>query len=228
MPQLSQDPYFADTTVLVVSASAPQRAGDLLDLGALVLRYAGFGYVPTGDGLHCVPDPGARLDTTIERSSLRPEQVRGRPPAAVALAYLDAHLDRPPYLVATHGPLLGRLIAAHRDSCPVLGDLTILDIARLAHHLHPETGPRLERWAGHLDVSGLSTRPGERTRLAAALFMHLMRELLRREEPGDFAALIRIGELQRSDGSPPQRSPSGPATPSTLHDRRLPWTPVRV
>jgi hypothetical protein len=228
MPQLSQDPYFADTTVIVVTATAPRRAGELLDLGALVLRFAGFGHVPTGDGLHCVPDPGADLATTIQRSGLEPEQVRARPPAAIALAYLDARLTRQPYLVATHGPLLGRLIAAHLDSVPTLADLPILDTARLTRHLFPDASPRLEQWTGRLDTSGLSSRVGEQTRLATALFMHAMREVLRRQQPHDFTALLRIAGLQWPQSLPLRGTAPELTARSAGQDRRLAWTPAKA
>jgi hypothetical protein len=220
--QLSQDPHFAAATVVVAAAIPPRRGGDLLDVGALVLRYSGFGYLPVGGGVRCVPDPSVDLATTIARSGLAPEQVHDRPPGSIALAYLDAHLTRPPYLVATHGPVLGQMIAAHRDSCPVLAELTILDTARLARHAFPGADPRLERWAGRLDISVLTDRVGERTRLTAALFMQAMGEVLRRDDVADLASLLRIAALE-----PPQRSSAplalpGPTTP--LQDRRLAWT----
>jgi hypothetical protein len=221
---LPQDPQFADTTVLVVTASLPRRSSDLLELGALPLRYAGFGYVDTGErALRCVPDPSAALDTTIGRSGLRPDQVRGRPPAAIALAFLDAHLTRPPYLVATHGPVLGQMIAAHADSCPVLADLTILDTARLARHVYRGANLRLEQWADRLalDTSALTGQTSGETLLATALFMHLMHELLRDGNTGDLAWLLQIAQLERP------RHP-GAALISGKGGGRRAWTPARA
>ena len=224
--QLSQDPHFAAATVVVASATVPQRGGDLLELGALVLRYAGFGYVPVIGGVYCVPDPSADLATTVARSALAPEQVRGRPPGAIALAYLDAHLASPPYLVATHGPVLGQMIAAHADSCPVLAELTILDTARLARHVLPAADPRLEAWADRLDTSSLNSRVSASTRLTAALFMHAMREVLRRGDPADLDSLIQVAEFERAARSLLPRVAIAPAAPA--HEGRLAWTPARA
>lgn len=222
---LSQDACFVDTTVLVVSATVPQRGSDLLELGALVLRYAGFRYIPVDGGVYCVPDPAAGLETTMARSGLHPELLRGRPPAAIALAYLDAHLVRPPYLVATHGPVLGEKIAAHRDCCPALAELTILDTARLARHAFPGADPRLEAWAARLDTRGLSERVDERTRLTTALFMHAMREVLRRGDLADLASLTRVAKFDQPARSTP-RPTRGPADPA--REGRLAWTPARA
>lgn len=219
---LSQDPHVVDATVLAVSATLPRRGSDLLELGALGLRFAGFGYVPVGGGMYCVPDPAASLETTTARSGLHPDLVRGRPPAAIAVAYLDAYLDCPPYLVATHGPVLGQMIAAHRDSCPVLAELTILDTARLVRHLFPGEDPRLEAWADRLDTGGLTDRVDERTRLTAALVMHTMHEVLRRGDPADLASLVHIAQLEQPAPRSAPRPASGPT--AAERDRRLAWT----
>lgn len=220
--QLSPDLNVADATVLAVSVTLPGLSGDLLELGAVGLRIAGFEYVPVGGAMRCVPDPGAGPETTSARSGLRPDLVRGRPPAAIALAFLDAYLARPPYLVATHGPVLGQMIAAHRDICPVLAELTILDTERLVRQLFPGQDPHLDAWADRLDTSGLTDRVDGRTRLTAALVMRTMSEALRRGGQADLVSLIHSAQPEQSTRRSAPRSASGPATGE--RGRRLAWT----
>ena len=218
-----EDPAFAAATMLVV-ASTPPRPDTGAELGAVVLRYSGFGYMPVSD-LHCALDAHTDPATTLRRSGLRPDQVLGRPPAAVALAYLDSWLTRPPYLLVTHGPVLREQIETHRDSCPTLADLTLLDTGLLARHLHPGPHLRLNQWASRLGARPLAANTSLEARLVAGLFTRLMGELLRRPDPADLAALIQIAAPPPPDA--PAARPAGalPRPSSAARERNAAWTP---
>lgn len=179
MPALTSDPTLTGATLVALAASRSPGGG--FAVAADVRRFAGWEFYRVAT-LHCEVPGRATEHQLVRASGLGAEQVRGRTPPAVAMAYLDAHLTQPPYLLVAHqaGPLAS-LIAGCAQRCPALGAAQLLDTAELARQLRgtlAEVG--LAAYAEQFQVP--------RTALAAvadhaALTAQLFTSLARQEPP---------------------------------------------
>jgi hypothetical protein len=188
MPALTRDREV--TAATLVALAATRSPGGRFAIAADVRRFAGWHYYRVAT-LHCEVPADADERSVLRGSGLAADQVRGRSPAAVALAYLDAHLACPPYLLVAHqAGALGSLIRSHAEVCPGLAAARLVDCAELAGHLRgvPSTVP-LESYAEEFAVprSALTHLP-RRAELSALLFAALARQEQREER--DLQALL--------------------------------------
>lgn len=176
MPALTRDPAVTEATIVALTASRLPGSG--FTIAADVRRFAGWDFYRVST-LHCEVPGGAHEHRLIHGSGLRPEQIRGRTPSAVALKYLDAHLARPPYLLLAHqaGPLVS-LIAQYGEHCPALAAAAILDTAELVRQVRgtPASVP-LDAYAEQFQIPRSSLTPvTARAALTARVFTSLARQ----------------------------------------------------
>ncbi|HTJ67930.1 MAG TPA: hypothetical protein VL551_10405 [Actinospica sp.] len=176
MPALTSDPTVTGATLVALAASRSPGGG--FAVAADVRRFAGWEFYRVAT-LHCEVPGAATEHQVVRASALTVEQIRGRTPAAVAMAYLDAHLTQPPYLLATHqaGPLAS-LIAGCAKQCPALAAARLLDTAELARQLRGTPAQvGLEAYAEqfHVPRASLAT-VADRAGLTAQLFTSLARQ----------------------------------------------------
>lgn len=176
MPALTSDPTVTGATLVALAASRSPGGG--FAVAADVRRFAGWEFYRVAT-LHCEVPGGAAEHQLAHASGLSAEQIGGRTPAAVAMAYLDAHLAQSPYLLAAHqaGPLAS-LIAGCAQQCPTLAAARLLDTAELARQLRgtpAEVG--LEAYAEqfHIPCASLAA-VADRAALTAQLFTSLARQ----------------------------------------------------
>jgi hypothetical protein len=188
MPALTADPAVTGATLVALATSG--LAGGGFAVAADVLRFAGWEYYRVA-ALRCEVPGGTREHQVSRGSGLGIERIRGWSPAAVALAYLDAHLTHPPYLLLAHqaGPLAS-LIARFAEQCPALAACALLDTAELARQLRgAAAGLPLESYAEQFQISRASlTEVRARAELTAKVFAGLARQ----EPPtgADLAGLV--------------------------------------
>jgi len=182
MPALTRDRELTAATLIALAATGSPGAG--FAIAADVRRFAGWDYYRVST-LRCEVPAGAAEHRVLTGSGLVAERIHGRSPAAVALAYLDAHLVCPPYLLVAHqAGALGSLIRHHAEACPRLAAASLVDSAELAGRLRgvPATVP-LDSYAQEFALQ----RPAladlsRRAELTAMLFAALARQD-QREDP---------------------------------------------
>jgi hypothetical protein len=202
MSTLTHDLAHSGATFVVVTTTAPVAPHETFALAAVAVRIADTGFERVGR-LHCAVNPAARVGLVLERSGLRPDQIEERAPAEVALAYLDARLTRPPYVVLAYGPLPGRQITAHHASCLVLAALPRLDIQRLERHLRGhDWSPALER--ARPDPAAQAPAPRE-AEFVAGLFEHLVLAAAAHTGIADLPGLLEVARDHPAAAPMPDR-----------------------
>lgn len=176
MPALTSDPTVTGATLVALAASRSPGGG--FAVAADVRRFAGWEFYRVAT-LRCEVPGGASVQQLAHASGLSAEQIKGRSPAAVAMAFVDAHLAQPPYLLAAHqaGPLAS-LIANCAQQCPALAAARLLDTAELARQLRGTPAQvGLEAYAEQFRMPrpSLATVAG-RAALTAQLFTSLTRQ----------------------------------------------------
>jgi DNA polymerase III epsilon subunit-like protein len=144
------------------------RRPEPIDVAAVSLRWAGTGFDEVGRYSALIQPPAHAPVTGFdtEQTGITADMVAAAPPAAEAMAALDATFkpDGPYLLVAHNAPTEAGLLYDHRDHCPLLAATSLIDTLRLARVAFPGLDThRLDALLHHLHVP----RPADRHRALA-------------------------------------------------------------
>ena len=141
------DPAFLATTYVVVDFESLTPAGRPpvpVEVAAIAGKFSPAGdWTETGrfQSLMRPPDDVPVTSFDQAQTGLTARYLAGQPPAAEAMAALDARLARPPYrLVAHSAHTEATLIAGQRQHCPALAAASLLCTVRLSRQAFPELG----------------------------------------------------------------------------------------
>jgi hypothetical protein len=139
MSSLLNDPALTAATIVALSMGPlPAQPDIALELAAHVCRVSHGRLEEIGGSAYVrIPAAGTSEGEIARRSGLSVRQVAGMSAAAIALAYLNLHLTRPPYVLAVHqAPRFAEVLDQHRDYCPALAAADLIDTAQWADRLH--------------------------------------------------------------------------------------------
>lgn len=136
----------------------------------------------------------------INQTGITPDMLAHQPPAGEVLAELDRRFTAGPYLlVAHHAPTEARLLSNHREHCPHLARIDLLDTVRLARNLYPELPKHgLDDLLRHLHIPCPPHRHRAMADVQAStdLFIHLI-------TTSDWADLRQLRALAGTPPRPP-------------------------
>ncbi|MGH3669823.1 MAG: 3'-5' exonuclease [Pseudonocardiaceae bacterium] len=114
----------------------------------------------------------------INQTGITPAMLADRPAAGQVLAELDRRFSAGPYLlIAHHAPTEARILSDHREYCPNLARIDLLDTVRLARDLFPELPKHgLDELLRHLRIPSPAQRHRAMADVQATtdLFLHMI------------------------------------------------------
>lgn len=202
MGGLTDDPDFLATTFVVIDFEATTPKGypaQPIEVAALALRYEEGAWTTVGRSASLIRPPAFAPVTpaVTAQTGLTPEQLIQAPSPAEALGALNRRFTAGQryLLVAQHAATEANIIHNHREHCPALARIDLLDTIPLAKHLVPGLpNHKLDTLLAHFAIK----QPADRHRayadvdVTAQVFFRLISAADENDQLCDLAALVKI------------------------------------